>query len=299
MKEENRMERDIFVVSDLHLGDGGPRDNFGYEGSPRPELLNRFLDFVQAENGELIVVGDLFEFWQAPLAAVVMHNLPLLERLDELGATLILGNHDSDLAAFAGTGQLSHPFFTKMQAVSKQEPFERTINGRRFALLHGHEVDEFNSNPAPSWGRMLTIFAGIFEERNGSPLLADGESIETVLEGWGEKLLSLWNWLTSCFSKAGKSSAKPKDELTPAQNPDRAKQMLDAYAEYRQEQEIDVLICGHTHQPGRIGDWYYNSGGWATTNNNFLRIAPDGMVSVFDWTEDGPVRNDTVLREED
>lgn len=35
---------DIFVISDLHIGDGGPRDNFGHAESTRPEQLMAFLD---------------------------------------------------------------------------------------------------------------------------------------------------------------------------------------------------------------------------------------------------------------
>jgi UDP-2,3-diacylglucosamine pyrophosphatase LpxH len=54
------------------IGDGGPRDNFGHEGSNRPQQLTRFLDYVSEQNGELIVVGDLLEFWQANFSKVIV-----------------------------------------------------------------------------------------------------------------------------------------------------------------------------------------------------------------------------------
>jgi hypothetical protein len=57
----------------------------------------------------------------------------------------------------------------------------------------------------------------------------------------------------------------------------------------------DVLIAGHTHQPGRISDWYFNSGTWARTTNSFVQISPNGDASVCDWIDGRPVPNNTVL----
>ena len=57
----------------------------------------------------------------------------------------------------------------------------------------------------------------------------------------------------------------------------------------------DVLIAGHTHQPGRIEDWYFNSGTWARKTNSFVQISPNGDAAVFDWVDGRPVPNNTVL----
>ena len=51
-------QRDIITVSDLHMGDGGPRDNFAADG--KEQTFSRFLDYVQQEQTELFVLGDLF-----------------------------------------------------------------------------------------------------------------------------------------------------------------------------------------------------------------------------------------------
>ena len=42
------MDGPIFVVSDLHLGDNGPRDNFAVGN--RPQQFNRFLDLGPLKN---------------------------------------------------------------------------------------------------------------------------------------------------------------------------------------------------------------------------------------------------------
>ena len=47
--------------------------------------------------------------------------------------------------------------------------------------------------------------------------------------------------------------------------------------------EYDVVVCGHTHFPGRIGDWHYNTRHLGRADNSFVRIDDNGAVGVFDW----------------
>ncbi|HUW18742.1 MAG TPA: UDP-2,3-diacylglucosamine diphosphatase [Sedimentisphaerales bacterium] len=282
--------RAIFVISDLHMGDGGPRDNFAV--GKRETQLSSFLDYVQQENGRLIILGDLFEFWQASLGKVLMNRRSWLDRFTGIGGRYVVGNHDADLGGLIGSDMLSHPFFRNMGRA-----FTEDIGAKRFRFMHGHEVDPFNCGDSPSWGRMLAIFAGIFEDRNGSPMLSEGVTVEEALTKFGEVMLRLWNWLAKRITpKVGdRKSASPKNELTPSQNPDLAKKMLKEYEKERTKGGYDVLISGHTHQAGRAGEWYLNSGCWAGATNNFVRISADGQGKVFDWRNGGPVANETVL----
>jgi len=178
-----------------------------------------------------------------------------------------------------------------------QGPLDRTIGGKKFRFMHGHEIDEFNRGDSPSWGRMLTIFAGIFEEKNGSPMLPDGQPVEEVLEGFGEYLLRFWNWLANKLKKSvtGGASPSPKGELTPAQNPDRVDEMLLKYWADKLAMGYDVAVVGHTHQPGCIGGWYFNSGGWVGMTNDFIRIDPNGTAQVFGWANGEAVPNNSVI----
>jgi UDP-2,3-diacylglucosamine pyrophosphatase LpxH len=185
---------------------------------------------------------------------------------------------------------LSHAFFKKMTA-----SFEREIGAkhRRFRFMHGHEVDPYNKEEMPSWGRMLAIFAGIFEDRNQSPIYSDGVTVEETLAKFGEAMLSVWNWLVKKIKAKDKggTSTSPKDEVSPALNRDRAKEMLKAYQQEHDRGTFDVAIVGHTHQAGQCGDWYFNSGCWAEQTNSFVRIEPDGQVRVFDWKNGKAVEN--------
>ncbi len=69
----------IFCVSDLHLCDRGFRDNFAVEG--REARFYKFLDYVEAERGQLYVLGDLFDFWQANMSRAVV--APGVDHLQE------------------------------------------------------------------------------------------------------------------------------------------------------------------------------------------------------------------------
>ena len=180
----------IFVISDLHMGDGGARDNFPLNN--REKELGSFLDYVASQQGELIVLGDLFEFWQMNLSKIVMRRMPLLDRLAAMKATYVVGNHDADLEGFVGTRFLSHPLFQRMSG-----PFERQIGGKRFKFMHGHEVDPFNKGDEPGKGRIFCIVAGQFEDRNKSPVYPNGHYVEDDLEKIGEGLLGPWTVLAS------------------------------------------------------------------------------------------------------
>jgi hypothetical protein len=71
--------------------------------------------------------------------------------------------------------------------------------------------------------------------------------------------------------------------------------MLGRYQADRTDGLYDIAVVGHTHRAGTFGEWYFNSGSWTGPTNNFLRIAPDGRIRVFDWEEQGPRVNQTVV----
>jgi UDP-2,3-diacylglucosamine pyrophosphatase LpxH len=282
--------RPIFVISDLHMGDGGARDNFPLNNRERE--LGALLDYVAGQQGELIILGDLFEFWQMNLSKAVMAHLPLLDRLAAMNATYVLGNHDADFDHFIGTGVLAHPLFQRMCG-----PFERQIGDKRFKFMHGHEVDPVNMGDEPGKGRIFCIVAGQFEDRNHSPVYPNGDFVEDDLEKIGDGLLGPWTALASRIGRllhlGGLGMAA--EHITPAQNPDQAKELLDLYWQDMEDNGYDVLIAGHTHQPGRIEDWYFNSGTWARKTNSFVQISPAGDAAVFNWVHGRAVANDTVL----
>jgi UDP-2,3-diacylglucosamine pyrophosphatase LpxH/uncharacterized membrane protein HdeD (DUF308 family) len=276
----DRAARDIFVISDLHLGDGGVRDKF--EARSKTPELRAFLDHVGAEGGELFVLGDLFELWQMNLSRLLLRRRPILDHLAAVGAVYVPGNHDVDLADFIGTSFLDHPFFRGMRP-----PFVRPIAGRRYRFFHGHETDPFNAGSDPGFGRMLAIFAGIFEDEKGSPLLAGGVGVGDVLEQFGESMLAIWRAAAATLEDAppgaARNDVRPNAALTPAQAPDRLAEHVAGVRADLDKGGYDVAVLGHTHKAGRIGGWYYNSGSWIGQESPYLRISADGEVRCFEW----------------
>src|SRR5262249_31094342 len=146
--------------------------------------------------------------------------------------------------------------------------------------------DPFNSGDDPGFGRMLAIFGGVFEDENGSPLLRSGEGIEDVLEQFGESTLMIWQSAMATMKRdLGQKTLRPNATLTPAQNRDRLGEHVAGVRADLEGGEYDIAVLGHTHKPGRIGDWYFNSGSWTGPRNPFLRISPDGHVRYLEWKD--------------
>ena len=253
----------IYCISDLHACDHGPRDNFDY--ADRLICFNDFLDWVEGQKAQLMIIGDLFDWWQSNFSASANAYRNLLDRFEAMQATYIVGNHDNTLTNFINTDvPMPHPFFKRMVL-----PFEQVIGGRKFAFLHGHEVDPNNSQLNPGLGTINTIIAGMLEDRNNSPF-SEGNAVEDGFIGKLEDVLSLWQKITF--------------------QTDWYDKMIQDVEAYRKSKGADVVISGHTHLPGNMGDYHYNIGTWARQINTFGKIDDEGQVSLWQWKGNvGPV----------
>ena len=248
-----------FAVSDLHLGRGGPRDIFAYRN--RMPQFHRFLDSVEQIGGKLYILGDLFDFWVDNLSEVIWAHLPLLDRLASMEARFIVGNHDVDLIRFCGTDFLKHSFFHQMTRAFTEAYGDKII---RFA--HGHEGDPYCVNEAPGSGRLSAIIPAMLEDQGGSPVFRfSGKYIAPTVCGAMEAVAGMWDWL------CGRGS--------------RIKSMHRGCREYLLRAGGEILVCGHTHAPGRIGKWLYNTGSWVTDTPSYAIIKDDGSVKVYNWPD--------------
>jgi len=169
---------DTFCISDLHLGDRGPRDNFAVGG--REDRLFRFLDHVEHEGGRLLILGDLFEWWQCGIRRTLVAYANLLQRLTDIDAAWILGNHDAaglvvDLDLYAAA---------RLQV---RGPFVETIGGRKWLFCHGHEGDPFCNQQNPGLGEISAILSGLIEDRNKGPVEESGRAVEDAVVGHFEQ----------------------------------------------------------------------------------------------------------------
>jgi len=250
----------IFCISDLHLCDRGPRDNFCIDG--RENRFHRFLDYVQEESGKLYILGDLFDWWQVNLSKSMLQYEKLINKLCEMDSIWIVGNHDNALINFINNLPNAECFFGISESMSL--PFSKIINEKKTLFMHGHEADPYCNNPNPGIGEITAIISGIAEDRNKSPNYK-GHVIEDRLTGTLERLLTRWRKLTK-------------------QN-GRLEEIINGVEEYRKKQNANVVFYGHTHEAGQIGDYHYNCGCWCRKRDTFVRIEDNGTAKVLEWTK--------------
>jgi len=281
-----KQTKPIFVVSDLHLGSGGRRDNFATYG--REKQFFDFLDFVEKNDGELIITGDLVDMWRFRIRRILRRYAELFDRLTQMNVSYIVGNHDHAMEELAEHRILPHRFFAKTT-----RPFIRKIGDKKFKFMHGHELDPFNSRIKHLWGRIICISAGAAEWINGAPFYST-ETIEKILINLEEKLRELW--IMFCLELKEKFNYEIcfKSSESRLKNI-RTKKLIARHQDYKNSHGHDITISAHTHRVGSFKNWYFNSGSWVGETNNFLRILPDGGTSIFDWTAVGPKKNQTIL----
>lgn len=274
------------MISDLHIGDGSRGDNLVLRG--REELLWRFLDHVEAAGGRLVICGDLLELWRFRLEGILARHWKLLERLGDMGAIFVLGNHDAQLGEAGLDGELVSAFggfFSR-----RREKLRMRVGERVFQFMHGHEVDPFIPERPTGFGKILGTFTGWLEFGEAGCIVSNDAVSDCLLEA-GENLLSVWYWAGRKMRRAMRDACSliDNEELAKLRRPLRTRRMLSRYYEDMQHKLYDVAIVGHTHRAGRFGGWYFNSGSWTGASNNFLQINPDGGIEVFDWTSEGAV----------
>ena len=109
-------------LSDVHAGD---------VASKHKQLLE-YLQSHQKEIDKIVVLGDLCDFWVAPLSVVLQEVSPLLEFLSKNYAGrfhFIAGNHDSEILYLKETFPFVH------------SSLKFPIGSKRAICLHGHELD--------------------------------------------------------------------------------------------------------------------------------------------------------------
>jgi len=274
--------RPLFVISDLHLGSGSARDVFA--DSQKKEMLFQFLDMVEKEDARLIVLGDLMDLWRFRIKGIVNSHGDIFDRLYELDASYIPGNHDLAVSYLAEKGFLEHPFLN-----SPLEPVTYLIGDKKFSFLHGHEIDTVSRGINPSIGRALGLTALPIEHIKGKQVFSSEKINEMVLEikasfltltsqiRW--HMLKFWSEITTPMSYL---------ELLDNLKNIRSRKMIDLFMHQKQNTDHDIVVSAHTHRAGNYSNWYYNSGSWTDINQNFLKILPSGIIEICNWTKSGP-----------
>ncbi|NLV23466.1 MAG: UDP-2,3-diacylglucosamine diphosphatase [Deltaproteobacteria bacterium] len=214
-----------YFLADAHLKDPGDR-NYRH-------LLD-FLRSLEKEPCELILLGDIFEFWMGYRHVLFAPYVPLLEqlrRLRERGTEIVFveGNHDFRMG----------PYFTETlgcTVFSGDGVLER--DGRRLHISHGDLVDE---EDVPY--RLLRAFLRC-------PLFYAAFRVFPP------------DWAWAIARRAGRRSRKKRAARERRWDPEN---LLRRHARRRFAAGADIVISGHFHLPWReqsgagtilsLGDW--------------------------------------------
>lgn len=142
----------FYFVSDLHFGGDG--------GLMKCDFTDEFVAFLKKlekkdKQTELIINGDAFGFWELTtvegtqkLDEIVKYHQEIFEQLKKTGEkiqiTLMVGNHDYDLACY-------REYFEKLAAfnISLDTGISvvRNVGEKQIWIEHGQQIDEFNASP--------------------------------------------------------------------------------------------------------------------------------------------------------
>lgn len=276
----------LFVISDLHIGDSSKKDSFSK--SEKDGLLDSFLDFVEKEDGSLLILGDLLELWLYKPDSVLSGRKDLLDRLNEMPVTFVAGNHDNLVLNLDKSS--IHPFFNKTSA-----PFIKTIGGRRFKFMHGHEFDPFMTETIRKCGQKLGYRPPASMPDESSHILKSGWPYDLFLE-FVELIFKILRSITkNTTAVMRKACALPYTPISLLIRALRDNKIIERHFYDKSSNLYDIVVAGHTHRPAILDNWYLNTGSWIGPASDFLVINPDGRSQILAWTPSGPKLNHRLI----
>jgi UDP-2,3-diacylglucosamine pyrophosphatase LpxH len=275
-------DQPIWLVSDLHLGDGTPSDAFFGKDRQLTALVRR----VQRQGGLLVVAGDALDVQQAwTLTRILRAHQDLLGAMSDLARqgrlVYVVGNHDSDISLYK---DILH--FRVCDALHV---------GTSALITHGHENDPFigshleGSNVATRFHHLMERYLdtwlrlplGEFYNfpnrlmfwmihKSGLMTLAMRAALERVgVQGWGQRSLDhLDYWARTNMG----------DPMC----------MLNPVLRRLEEGPWSWMVCGHSHLPGVVphprvpGKHYVNLGSWTFGSSQYA-VWDGTRFEVKDW----------------
>ena len=214
-------------ISDLHLGDGSRTDDFH-----RDKELLEFLEFVERESKELIILGDFLELWQADLDRVLFQHSEIINKLislkNKVEITYVIGNHDYiPFVKFIDSG------------LGVCLEYHDSENG--IIAEHSHRYDIFNryKNPLKSVksppGKQFTLFVAGLERL-----------IHPDIDKWTKKaIVNLDQFLQEAISIRNKVTPSTKEYLRRGGHFGEFEQAVKNHI----KQGARIVIFGHAHKP--------------------------------------------------
>lgn len=234
------------IVSDAHLG-AAP--------AAHERAFHDFLRFAGESTDDLVINGDLFDFWFEYRTVILRRHFGTLRRLARIvdsgtRVRLVGGNHDF------WTGD----FLRKDIGIELIEgPVVTDVGGRRTYLAHGDGLGEGDLG-----------YRALKRVIRSRPARA---AFRSVHPDWSDRLIRL-------VSRTESRHGHPESGRTRARE-------LASYARSVLEEDaaIDLVALGHCHIPELVevepGRHYLNTGDWVH-HCTWASVGPDG-VALHEW----------------
>jgi len=241
-------DKPAFLVSDLHLG-AVPAET--------EKSFREWLAMVGDTGSQLIINGDLFDFWFDYSRVILRDHFRVLAALADLAdsgipITLMGGNHDWWGGDFfrSGLGIAFHP-----------EPVRVEVMGKQVHVAHGDGLG------AGDLG--YRVLRSVLRSR---------------LTRWGFRWIHpdlgarVADWVSETEARAHDPDARDYDRA----------RFLEAWAltRLREDPSLDCVALGHTHLPKLVeaepGRFYINSGDWVS-HRTYVRFDRDRPPQLLEW----------------
>ncbi len=271
----------VVLISDLHLGDGSAGEPF----CRKDDELRRFLDRVASRADALVIAGDGFDIAQAwRIERIYDKHQAVIDDILELSKSMpvhyIRGNHEGNA-----------------RSISRMLPLRYSLNltiGDRILVEHGNVFDP-HCQPGDLTAWWATRFHSLLETKLGSPIRIPMRKHYC----WSTRL---GHWLFFYVAFGRHVSGKLWGQLGWPDKEKAAADFLDYWGRGEwgdmngliraadvvlSGSEYDILVCGHSHQPGRVrfdGGEYINTGSWAFEQKSYV-LYEDGHFRVHQFGE--------------
>lgn len=282
----------IYVISDVHLGDGTRSDAF----LQKRDQLRALLRKIAEEKAHLVIAGDLVDFHQGwSIDRIITANAVLFRELSDLakesGVTYIWSAQDYDLSYFVEL----FSFVACSEVVIPSNNITPKIRIQQGHLYDPRIGKELHTTPK------IQKMVHIVERFLGTWLRSPLEYFPTV-----ENRMALWmvhkialvqRWCAHNNIATTSTQSVGNWLLAIAQG-----QIGNNYQVFSHVQDTihnldaDVLVTGHSHVPGvvKLGEkTYINTGSWTFDASQYLVIDREqGTLELWDWNRKQRIQNE-------
>jgi UDP-2,3-diacylglucosamine hydrolase len=241
-------DQPVYVVSDIHLG-GVP--------AATERAFRHFLDHVGEHASQLVINGDLFDFWFEYRSVILSRHYRVLAALSDLrdagvAIRFLGGNHD----AWGGS------FLREELGIEMlDDGAEVVLAGKRALLVHGDGLGEGDFG--------YRVLKGVLRNRISIGLF------RLLHPDVGDRLARL---VSTTESKHGTPGAVHAERAAALRS--WARRELD------RRPELDLVLAGHTHTPTvdevARGRYYINTGDWIN-HFTYLVLTAGGEPELRCW----------------